>query len=164
MMVFQSKLLVKNKTLPHSSTTACCNFKGKAQYIKMVTNGWHQLVQLYSTISNTKFRTGYEGCHINTLCVCCNAQPWWSQRWQKEWFHLSFQQPTGGREATIDTFRKLRESWRLQWYCTAHVKVSCRRDFPGDGGSTFLCHTIMYLMAILMSKINDGGGKGQKVS
>ena len=57
MTVFQSKLFMKKDTLLYSSTTACCNSNGKAQYIKMVVNGWNQLVQLNSSL-NTKFPTG----------------------------------------------------------------------------------------------------------
>jgi hypothetical protein len=45
---------------------------------------------------------------------------------------------------------------------TAHITVWYRTEFPEDGGSPFPCHTITYLMTILISKINDREGKGQK--
>ena len=68
MTVFQSKLFVKKETLLYSSTTACCNSKGKAQYIKTVVNGWHQLVQLNSTVS-TQSSPQVKTAAITTHCV-----------------------------------------------------------------------------------------------
>ena len=93
-------------------------------------------------------------------------------------FHLSFQQSAIEQEkTTINTFLKLREPtfearlaqltskvWskreRLPWRRGQYIPLSHR--YVPDGGSTFLCHTVTYLMTILISNISDGEEKDEK--
>jgi len=163
MTVFQCRLFAKKETLLYSSITTCCNPKGKAQYIKMVVNGWHQLVQIDSTISTQSSPQAKKAAVRSTHCATaaiCSTDGHNCGSWSGSTCHSNNQQADKRRRSK--THFSHWESQRSQWDCTAHFRVWCRRDFPEDGGSTLLSHTITYLMTILIFKINDGGGKGQK--
>jgi hypothetical protein len=151
---------MKNESLLYTNTTVCCNFNGKAQYIKMMVNGPYQLVHLNgtSTQSSPQVKKALTSTHC-TPAVICSPDAHNSGTRGSSMCDTNTQQ--SGKAQPTTHFSNC-ESHGSQSDCTANIKVWCRRDFPEDGNSMFLCHTITSLMTILLSKINDRGGKGQK--
>lgn len=163
MTVFQCKLFVKKETLLYSSITTCCNSKGKAQYIKMVVNGWHQLVQLNSTISTQSSPQAKKAAVISIHCataalmvttVAAGVVPLVTPTINKQTRGDDQQHISQNERANV-------RSETAQLTSEFGVGETSLKMEAGHS-SVIPLHTVTYLMAILISKINDGEGRVKK--
>ena len=154
---YQSKLFVKNDTLQQHN--CMLQFWRQSTIHKddgkwLTPTGPAQQYHLNTKFPHRLRRLSYQ----HTVPLCYNLQPWSSQVWQQEWYHLSFPQSTIRQETIInDAFFKLREPIVRLTSKFGVGETSLKME--AEHSSAIPLHT---WWQSLYPEINDGGGKDKK--